>query len=427
MMKYSCRVSWRKGSLLNLPKFITASLLTLPIAFGQTALTTAQIAKRASPSVVVIQGKTDSGDILGSGFIVSKDGKIVTNAHVIRDLKTASVQLASGQFFDSVSVLATDEPRDLAIIQVVAQDLPVLEMGNANTLSVGDPVVVVGSPRGLEGTVTAGILSSIRSIGEGLKVLQTDAAVNPGNSGGPLLNSSAQVVGVVSFILRSAQGLNFAVPINYVRDLMNNVHAPIKLGQMPPKVNTSPAAASIKPAPIKPPPQTKSDEPSLAKTFQWLHDNVPLLSAVRYVTTIAGDSVEISVQTEFFGDITNGKCRLSIDQEEYRRSRRDHPTADALHIENAFSVPLSGVSLGTDIQPVRYGDSDVDGYQISFESKTNIISHELPFQVGNNSTWRGWEPTNRALLILNDDSSAVRVYSALAHALDLCSRVKEPF
>lgn len=150
--------------------------------------------------------------MLGSGFIVSKDGKIVTNLHVIRDLKTASVQLANGDIFDSISVLATDEPRDLAIVQVLAQNLPILEIGNSDALSVGEPVVVVGSPRGLEGTVTAGILSSVRDIGDGFKVLQTDAAVNPGNSGGPLVNSSGQAVGVVSYILRSAQGFELCNP-----------------------------------------------------------------------------------------------------------------------------------------------------------------------------------------------------------------------
>jgi S1-C subfamily serine protease len=79
----------------------------VPIAFGQVVLTTAQIAKKASSSVVVIHGKTDSGDVLGSGFVVSKDGKIVTNLHVIRDMKTASVQLANGEVFDSVSVVCS--------------------------------------------------------------------------------------------------------------------------------------------------------------------------------------------------------------------------------------------------------------------------------------------------------------------------------
>src|ERR1700687_2837624 len=120
-MKYRFRLSWvtvtdRKE--INLPRFLAVALFIAPIAVGQISLSTAQIAKRVSPSVVVIQGKTDSGDVLGSGFIVSKDGKIVTNLHVIRDMKTASVQMANGEIFDAVSVLATDERRDLAIVKV---------------------------------------------------------------------------------------------------------------------------------------------------------------------------------------------------------------------------------------------------------------------------------------------------------------------
>jgi serine protease Do len=186
-------------------------LLILPITFGQTTLSTAQIAKRVSPSVVVIQGKTDSGDVLGSGFIVSKDGKIVTNLHVILDMKTASVQLANGDVFDSVSVLATDDRRDLAVVRIAGFNLPVLELANSDVITIGEPLVIVGSPHGLEGTVTAGILSSVRDLGDGFKVLQTDAAVNPGNSGGPLLNNKGQAVGVVSFKLRSTQGLNFGL------------------------------------------------------------------------------------------------------------------------------------------------------------------------------------------------------------------------
>src|ERR1035438_4426720 len=125
---------------------ILTILLAVPLtAFGQTSLTTAQIAKGVSPSVVVIEGNTDSGDVLGSGFIVSKDGKIVTNLHVIRDMKSASVQTATGEAFDSVSVLAIDERRDLAIVQIAGFDLPVLALGNSDALTVGEPVVVVGS------------------------------------------------------------------------------------------------------------------------------------------------------------------------------------------------------------------------------------------------------------------------------------------
>jgi serine protease Do len=125
-------------------KFVFASTLIVSIVFGQIVLTTSQIAKKVSPSVVVIHGKTDSGDVLGSGFIVSKDGKTVTNLHVVKDMKTASVQLANGEVFDSLSVLATDERRDLAIVKVAGFDLPILESGNSDGLTVGEPMVIVG-------------------------------------------------------------------------------------------------------------------------------------------------------------------------------------------------------------------------------------------------------------------------------------------
>ncbi len=132
-----------------------------------------------------------------------------------------------------------------------------------NSVTVGERVIVVGSPRGLEGTVTAGILSSVRE-GEGLKVLQTDAAVNPGNSGGPLVNDKGLAVGVISFKFRSAEGLNFAIPINYVRGLLNNLHRPISLKQM--SVGLSTASTS----------DQQNDGPSLEKTLDWLKEKIPL-------------------------------------------------------------------------------------------------------------------------------------------------------
>jgi len=246
-------------------KLSFASLLIVPIAFGQNTFTTAEIAKKVSPSVVVIQGKTESGQVLGSGFVVSKDGKIVTNLHVIRDMKTATVQLANGDVFDSVALLAIDERRDLAIVKVAGFDLPVLELGNSDVLAVGEQLVIVGSPRGLEGTVTAGILSSVRDSGGGFKVLQTDASVNPGNSGGPLVNNKAEAIGVVSFKLRSAEGLNFAVPINYVRGLLNNLHEPITLEQMQKDLLSS--AATL--------PQSNGGQ-TLRETLDWLSEKLPL-------------------------------------------------------------------------------------------------------------------------------------------------------
>jgi S1-C subfamily serine protease len=263
-------VAHRRSKTFATPATCMAALSFIVPVFGQVALTTVQIAKSVSPTVVVIQGKTDSGDVLGSGFIVSKDGKIVTNLHVIRDMIAASVQMANGEIFDSVSVLAVDERRDLAVLQIAGFDLPVLELGNSDELTVGEPLVAVGSPRGLEGTVTAGILSSIRDSGDGFKVLQTDAAVNPGNSGGPLVNGRGQAIGVVSSKLRSAENLNFAVPINYVRGLLNALHGSVTLSQMR---STLSVPQPIRPEPSVPLKQATCalGDPSWKDGIEYLH------------------------------------------------------------------------------------------------------------------------------------------------------------
>ena len=184
----------------------------------------AQITKKISPGVVLIKGTGSSGEILGTGFIISNDGKIATNLHVVESLKNGGVQLASGEKFDSFSVLAFDARKDIAIIKIPGFDLPTVTLGNSNNVQVGEPVLAVGSPLGLQGTVTTGVVSSLRDdpTGGGFKVLQTDASVNPGNSGGPLVNRQAEVIGIVTFKIRGGENLNFAIPINYLRGLVDS-------------------------------------------------------------------------------------------------------------------------------------------------------------------------------------------------------------
>lgn len=198
------------------------------------SLDSPSIVANVSPAIVLIKGETSTGTILGSGLIVSQDGKIATNLHVIRDLKTAGVQLASGEIFDAVSVLAFDDRKDLAIIKIAGFDLPTVELGNSNDVRSGERVVVIGSPRGLQGTITTGVVSAVRDdpAGAGFKLIQTDASVNPGNSGGPLLNDRGQVIGVVTWKLRGSEGLNFAVPINYLRGMLEDLHKPLSLAEL---------------------------------------------------------------------------------------------------------------------------------------------------------------------------------------------------
>ncbi len=116
---------------------------------------------------------------------------------------------------------AFDRRRDLAIIQIPAFDLPTVTLGNSNDVEVGDPVLLIGNPHGLESSVSGGIVSGLRELDDGFKVIQTDAAANPGNSGGPMMDADGNVIGVLTFKLRQAENLNFAVPINYARGLLN--------------------------------------------------------------------------------------------------------------------------------------------------------------------------------------------------------------
>ncbi|MBI1791326.1 MAG: trypsin-like peptidase domain-containing protein [Acidobacteria bacterium] len=203
-------------------------------ASAQSSLNSAEIVAKVSPGVVLIKGEASTGTVLGSGVIISRDGKIATNLHVIRDLKSAGVQIASGEIYDAVSVVAFDDRKDLAIVKIAGFDLPVVELGNSNDVKSGEPVVAIGSPRGLQGTVTTGVVSAIRDepSGAGFKVIQTDAAVNPGNSGGPLLNARGQAIGIVTAKLRGSEGLNFVVPINYLRGMLENVQKPLSLDEL---------------------------------------------------------------------------------------------------------------------------------------------------------------------------------------------------
>ena len=211
-------LNFLKGKLASV---VVLFSLSFPVeAFPQTGLITPEIVEKVSKSVVLLKGTSDSGTVLGSGFLLSSDGKIATNLHVIREMRTGGVQLQSGEVFDTFSILAFDERKDLAIVQIAGFDLPAIDVGNSNEVKTGEPVIAIGSPRGLQGTVTAGIVSSVREDPTGFKVIQTDAAANPGNSGGPLVNGRGQVIGVVTSKLRASEGLNFAMPINYVRGLL---------------------------------------------------------------------------------------------------------------------------------------------------------------------------------------------------------------
>lgn len=202
------------------PTLLVLTVVTIAPIDAMAQMTAAEIAKRAIPAVVFIKGVTvDGNEKTGSGFIVDPSGTIITNLHVIQGLKAVAVKLGSGDIYDKVQVKAFDERKDLAVIQIPGFGLPVLELGTAEDLQAGALVTLVGNPLGLEGSVSTGVVSGIRNDG-GFRVIQTDAAANPGNSGGPLLDGQGRVVGVLSFKLRGAESLNFCVAVNYARGML---------------------------------------------------------------------------------------------------------------------------------------------------------------------------------------------------------------
>ncbi|MGB9435585.1 MAG: trypsin-like peptidase domain-containing protein [Candidatus Acidiferrum sp.] len=152
----------------------------------------------------------------GSGFIASSDGKIVTNHHVIADAHSAVVKLDNGAFFAVEGVIADDPVHDIAVLKVSGKNLPTLTLDDSDSLSAGDHVVAIGSPLGLENSVSDGIVSGFREDSKGRSWVQTTAPASHGNSGGPLLTMDGKVAGIVTWKASEGENVNFAVPSNLI-------------------------------------------------------------------------------------------------------------------------------------------------------------------------------------------------------------------
>jgi S1-C subfamily serine protease len=166
----------------------------------------------------------------GTGFIIDKDGHIITNYHVIAEARQVEVTLSNRKKYRA-TIVGTDRSHDLAIVQIKAPGLQPMTLGDSTNLQVGQKVYAIGNPFGLSGTLTRGIVSSIRQVQEpdGMVIeeaIQTDAAINPGNSGGPLLNWHGEVIGINTMIASSvgqSAGIGFAIPINTAKAVLNDL------------------------------------------------------------------------------------------------------------------------------------------------------------------------------------------------------------
>jgi len=225
-----------------------ASSQTEPVV---SPLTTQEVVARVTPATIMIRGS----DSLGSGVVLSDDGLIVTNAHVIADQTNLTVQFTNGDIYDGPVALVGHAPeRDLALLQIDRSHLTPAILGTAD-VALGERVVVIGNPQGLRHTVSEGIISGRETTGEGLfgfpyddfafatgtELLQTDASVSMGSSGGGMFNANAELIGVVTFLLIDGQNLNFAVPVNYIRDLLGSRLSRTSTASRPPAVVRPPA------------------------------------------------------------------------------------------------------------------------------------------------------------------------------------------
>ena len=211
-----------------------------PQSFDAEEQVNIDVYKRGMPSVVNITSTAVAFDFFygpvpqegqGSGFIIDKDGHILTNYHVIANAREVEVTLYNKKKYKA-NVVGRDRSHDLAVIQIHAPGLIPATLGDSKSLVVGQKVYAIGNPFGLNGTMTRGIISSVRPIrtpegGEIDEAIQTDAAINPGNSGGPLLNSRAEVIGINSLIAtggsNQSAGIGFAIPINTAKAAINDL------------------------------------------------------------------------------------------------------------------------------------------------------------------------------------------------------------
>jgi putative serine protease PepD len=198
-----------------------------------------QVYDASKNAVTYIVADTPQGQATGSGFVVSKDGLIVTNDHVVDGASQVQVKVGTSDQAQDATVVGADPSRDLALLKVDATNLPTLSLGDSSSVGVGDPTYAIGNPFGLDHTLTTGIVSALqRSLQapDGATIdgaIQTDAALNPGNSGGPLLDADGRVIGVNSQIQTGSSngaesgnvGIGFAIPANTVKSFVDQAKA----------------------------------------------------------------------------------------------------------------------------------------------------------------------------------------------------------
>jgi hypothetical protein len=299
--------------------------------------TVPELARTMSPAVVFIGNANRKGEVesIGSGFVVDPNGTIVTNYHVIQGAHALQVKMLDGEIYDRVDVIDHDERRDLAAFK----PLPAVTLGSGS-VEPGDEAVAIGNPKGLEHTVSVGIVSAYRQA-EGYRLIQISVPISPGSSGGPLFDMYGRVIGITSagVIAEGAQNLNFAVPIDYVRPLLSGGGTPLPIAEFSAKVG------GAKPAARAPARRGGSDE-------------------VRAVWNVAHD------HGDSFKSFCLGKLYLTDEKVGYTNDVGVH----------VWEVPLSAVNR---VAKNSFYASEVNAFHVRLVTNTNynlvVVNDQLQF------------------------------------------------
>lgn len=342
---------------MRLSKIGTVLFLILCIMSLLMAEQAWQIAEKSFPSVVLIVMQDEYGQpiSLGSGFFVQED-IVATNAHVIEDGVTGYAKIVGEKSeYDVLGFVGCDAGRDLVLLKLSGAKAPTLTIGDSRRVVVGEEIYVVGNPQGLEGTFSRGIVSGIRQI-DSDTILQITAPISPGSSGGPVLNSQGEVVGVAFATFESGQNLNFAIPAHYVETLISTVKPVRKIADMARQHNGSSIFDDF---------GERSIEGITCENFMW-----------KYQTYIAGDYT-FTLRNRLRGSIRDVYC-LVIFYDYY-----DKPLEfDLVHYEDIIPGGLGKrVSGNVDESVIRLTTppSRDNRYLSSFTPETKLEFRILDF------------------------------------------------
>lgn len=218
---------------------VVTLLVALPL-FADEQLTVRGIAAAAKSGVATVHTYANDKEIaFGTGFFIREDGVLVTNLHVVEGGDSVSVETESGEIYDNVYVLSRDDRRDLILLQIPVSGVPFLDIADDRHTEVGDTVYVIGNPLGLKGTFSDGLLSA-RRLENGVSYLQISAPISQGSSGGPVLNSAGQVIGVSTLTYVDGQNLNLAIPARYASGLIGLGSDPVPFASISSELQPTP-------------------------------------------------------------------------------------------------------------------------------------------------------------------------------------------